>query len=51
MAIHGLLDHAAETNRRIEVILKKLECVDPCADDGASDSEKFDPKNLSKFFD
>jgi serine O-acetyltransferase len=51
MAIHGLLDHAVETDRRIEVLLRYIErCGVSLADDVAT-ADKFDPKYLSKIVD
>ncbi|WIM06469.1 MAG: serine O-acetyltransferase [Candidatus Nitricoxidivorans perseverans] len=50
-AIHGLLDHAVETDRRIEVLLKYIErCGVPVEDDIAT-ADKFDPNYLSKIVD
>ena len=50
-AIHGLLDHAVETDRRIEVLLKKLEDTGVCVEDELATADKFDPKYLSKIVD
>ena len=50
-AIHGLLDHAVETDRRIDVLLKKLEGTGVCVEDELATSDKFDPKYLSKLVD
>ena len=51
MAIHGLLDHAVETDRRIEVLLQYIErCGVPVEDDAAT-ADKFDPKYLSRIVD
>jgi serine O-acetyltransferase len=51
LAIHGLLDHAVETDRRIDVLLKHLErCGVPLADEMAT-ADQFDPKYLSKIVD
>jgi len=50
-AIHGLLDHAVETDRRIEVLLKKLEAAGVCTEDELATADKFDPKYLSKIVD
>jgi serine O-acetyltransferase len=50
-AIHGLLDHAVETDRRIEVLVKKLEGRGVCLEDELATADKFDPKYLSKIVD
>ena len=50
-AIHGLLDHAVETDRRIDVLLKKLEDTGVCVEDELATADKFDPKYLSKIVD
>ena len=50
-AIHGLLDHAVETDRRIELLLKKLEGTGVCIEDESATADKFDPQYLSKIVD
>ncbi|MFC5301360.1 serine O-acetyltransferase [Azospira restricta] len=50
-AIHGLLDHAVETDRRIDVLLKKLEASGVSIEDELATADKFDPKYLSKIVD
>jgi serine O-acetyltransferase len=50
-AIHGLLDHAVETDRRIDSLLKKLEGSGVCVEDELATADKFDPKYLSKIVD
>ncbi|HEX5803757.1 MAG TPA: serine O-acetyltransferase [Azospira sp.] len=50
-AIHGLLDHAVETDRRIEALLKKLEASGVSIEDELATADKFDPKYLSKIVD
>ncbi|MCK6406811.1 MAG: serine O-acetyltransferase [Rhodocyclaceae bacterium] len=50
-AIHGLLDHAVETDRRIEMLLKKLEASGVSIEDALATADKFDPKYLSKIVD
>jgi len=50
-AIHGLLDHAVETDRRIEILLKKLEASGVSIEDELATADKFDPKYLSKIVD
>jgi len=50
-AIHGLLDHAVETDRRLELLLQKLEDAGlPVAGDLAT-ADQFDPQYLSKIVD
>jgi serine O-acetyltransferase len=51
MAIHGLLDHAVETDRRIELLLNYLERSGMSVEDAAATADKFDPKYLSKIVD
>ncbi len=51
MAFHGLLDHAVETDRRIEVLLQYIERCGVCLEDDVATADKFDPKYLSKFVD
>ena len=50
-AIHGLLDHAVETDRRIEALIKKLESSGVSVEDELATADKFDPKYLSKIVD
>jgi serine O-acetyltransferase len=50
-AIHGLLDHAVETDRRIELLLGKLEKAGVNVEDDLAKQDKFDPKYLSKIVD
>jgi len=51
MAIHGLLDHAVETDRRIEVLLRYIERCGVSIEDDVATADKFDPKYLSKIVD
>ncbi|GAB1394916.1 serine O-acetyltransferase [Rhodocyclaceae bacterium] len=51
MAIHGLLDHAVETDRRIEALLKTIERAGVSVEDDVATADKFDPKYLSKIVD
>ncbi len=51
MAIHGLLDHAVETDRRIAVLLHYLERCGVSVEDDMATADKFDPKYLSKIVD
>ena len=50
-AIHGLLDHAVETDRRIEKLLKCLEQSGVCKADELATADKFDPQYLGKIVD
>lgn len=50
-AIHGLLDHAVETDRRLELLLHRLEATGVCLEDELATADKFDPKYLSKIVD
>jgi serine O-acetyltransferase len=51
MAIHGLLDHAVETDRRIEILLQYIERCGVSVEDDVATADKFDPKYLSKIVD
>lgn len=51
MAIHGLLDHAVETDRRIELLLRYIERCGVELEDDIATADKFDPKYLSKIVD
>ena len=50
-AIHGLLDHAVETDRRIACLLQKLEVMGVPLEDGLATADKFDPQYLNKIVD
>jgi serine O-acetyltransferase len=50
-AIHGLLDHAVETDRRIELLLKYIERAGISLEDDVATADKFDPTRLSKIVD
>jgi len=50
-AIHGLLDHAVETDRRLDKLLKCLEQTGVCKADELATADKFDPQYLSKIVD
>jgi serine O-acetyltransferase len=50
-AIHGLLDHAVETDRRLAIVVKKLEGTGVCAEAEVASGDKFDPAYLSKIVD
>jgi serine O-acetyltransferase len=51
LAIHGLLDHAVETDRRIELLLQYIERCGVSVEDDVATADKFDPKYLSKIVD
>ena len=50
-AIHGLLDHAVETDRRIERLLRYIERAGVSVEDDMATADKFDPNYLSKIVD
>ena len=50
-AIHGLLDHAVETDRRIACLLQKLEFMGVPVEDELATADKFDPQYLNKIVD
>lgn len=50
-ALHGLLDHAVETDRRIRVLVDKLVEAGICVDDAAKTCDTFDPQRLGKMVD
>jgi serine O-acetyltransferase len=50
-AIHGLLDHAAETDRRFTSLLKELEAAGVKCDAEVQAADSFDPKYLGKIVD
>ncbi|MDD2742124.1 MAG: serine O-acetyltransferase [Rhodocyclaceae bacterium] len=50
-AIHGLLDHAAETDRRLSSLLRELDEQGVKCDSEVQAADRFDPKYLSKIVD
>ena len=50
-AIHGLIDHAAETDRRLEALLKRLEAAGVQLDAEEAAHDNFDAKYLNKIVD
>jgi serine O-acetyltransferase len=50
-AIHGLLDHAAETDRRFASLIKELDAQGVKCDSEVLAADNFDPKYLSKIVD
>jgi serine O-acetyltransferase len=51
MAIHGLLDHAVETDRRLAALLNTIERAGVSIEDDVALADKFDPNHLSKIVD
>jgi len=51
LAIHGLLDHAVETDRRLNALLKSIERAGISLEDEVATADKFDPNRLSKIVD
>ena len=50
-AIHGLLDHAVEVDRRFVLLLSKLEEAGVHVEGPLVTSDQFDPQYLSKIVD
>ncbi len=50
-AIHGLLDHAVETDRRLAALLRTMEHAGVSIEDDVAVADKFDPNHLSKIVD
>jgi serine O-acetyltransferase len=50
-AIHGLLDHAVETDRRLQALLASLAKAGVALDESLDKADKFDPKYLGKIVD
>ena len=50
-AIHGLLDHAAETDRRLASLISELAAQGVKCDEEVQVADHFDPKYLSKIVD
>ena len=50
-AIHGLLDHAVKTDRRVEQLLALMERAGVSVADEAAPADKFDPNYLGKIVD
>ncbi|WP_153132787.1 serine O-acetyltransferase [Dechloromonas hortensis] len=50
-AIHGLLDHAAETDRRLASLIRELDAQGVKCDNEVLAADRFDPKYLSKIVD
>ena len=50
-ALHGLLDHAVETDRRFKVICKRMEAAGLKLDPSVESADDFDASRLSKMVD
>lgn len=50
-ALHGLLDHAVDTDRRIRVLLERLEAAGIAVDGASKAEDAFDPKSLGRMVD
>ena len=50
-AIHGLLDHAAETDRRLAALIQDLAAQGVDCQKESEPADQFDPKYLSKIVD
>ena len=50
-AIHGRLDHAAETDRRLAMLVKELEAQGVTCDEEVQQTDSFDAQYLSKIVD
>lgn len=50
-AIHGLLDHSVTADRRIEMILAKLEQIGVNCEEERATADKFDPNYLNRIVD
>lgn len=50
-ALHGLLDHAVETDRRLQILIERLEKSGLQLDPAVEQNDAFDAKRLSKMVD
>lgn len=50
-ALHGLLDHAVETDRRIQVLIERLEKAGVHLDESVERNDEFDAQKLSRLVD
>lgn len=50
-ALHGLLDHAAETDRRIQILIERLEKAGMHLDQTVERTDEFDAQKLSRMVD
>ena len=51
LALHGLLDHAAETDRRLALLLEHLRAAGIAVEGATEARDRFDPEYLSKIVD
>jgi serine O-acetyltransferase len=50
-ALHGLLDHAVETDRRLQCLMDRLEAAGIALDSAVEKTDSFDASRLSKMVD
>ena len=50
-AIHRLVDHAAETDARLEALIAQLQSEGADVGDAKATAERFDPKRLNQMLD
>jgi serine O-acetyltransferase len=50
-AIHGLIDHTVESDRRIDYILEQLARLGVKVEEARATADKFDPTHLNKIVD
>jgi serine O-acetyltransferase len=50
-ALHGLLDHAVDTDRRLQAIVARLEASGVRLEDAAASADDFDANRLSRMVD
>ena len=50
-ALHGLLDHAVETDRRLQVLIERIEKAGIHLDEAVDSADEFDAQKLSKMVD
>ena len=50
-ALHGLLDHSVETDRRLQAIISRLEAAGVKLDESMASGDDFDAGKLSKLVD
>lgn len=50
-ALHGLLEHTTDTDRRLQALIARLEAAGIKLDDSVEPSDEFDPERLSRMVD
>lgn len=50
-ALHGLLDHAVDTDRRLQMLIERMEKAGLTLDGACDQKDAFDPKKLSEMVD